>query len=401
MATRSGPTSASLRPLFIAVGAVVFVDTMFYAAVAPLLPALSREFHLSKLSAGVLTAAYPIGTLLGSLPSGRLVERAGPRATVYAGLGLLACSSLAFGFVNEIALLDVARFTQGVGGACSWAGGLAWLIAVVSPDRRGGAIGGSLGAAIGGALFGPVVGTLAQALGRAAVFSAVVVIAGALMVWVSRLPAAGVSGEDRSSVGLLDALRRPALALAMWLVALPAIASGSVNVLGPLRLGHLGASAAGIGATFLVAAAAEALISPVVGHVSDRRGRMLPLQIGLAAAAIVLLCFTLPATAPGQAVIIVVTTIALGVFWAPSMAMLSDAADSHGIGQGYALGLINLAWAAGVIIGSGGGGALAKATGDEAPFAVWALLCGGTLALVLAHPFREKLGFGLLSRQRE
>jgi MFS family permease len=187
----------------------------------------------------------------------------------------------------------------------------------------------------------------------------------------------------------------------MWLVALPAIASGAVNVLGPLRLGHLGASAAGIGATFLVAAAAEALISPVVGHVSDRRGRMLPLRIGLAAAAIVLLGFTVPATAPGQAVIIVVTTIAVGVFWAPSMAMLSDAADRDGIGQGYALGLINLAWAAGVIVGSGGGGALAKATGDETPFAVCALLCAGTLAIVLAHPVRDRLGFGVLSRQRE
>ena len=69
----------------------------------------------------------------------------------------------------------------------------------------------------------------------------------------------------------------------MWLVALPAIASGTMNVLGPLRLGELGAGAAGIGATFLVAAAIEAVMSPAVGHISDRRGRMFPLRIGLAA----------------------------------------------------------------------------------------------------------------------
>lgn len=371
--------------MFIAVGAVVFVDTMFYAAVAPLLPTLSREFHLSKLSAGVLTAAYPMGTLLGSLPAGRLAARAGTRTTVYAGLGLLALSSLAFAFVHDVALLDAARFAQGVGGACSWAGSLAWLMAVVDPVRRGGAIGGALGAAIGGALFGPVLGTLAQALSREAVFSGVAVIAGALMVVVSRLPTATGSegGEDPGSPRLLDTLRRPAVAAAMWLVALPAIASGSVNVLGPLRLGRLGASAVGVGATFLVAAGTEALISPVVGRLSDRRGRMLPLRIGLASACVVLLCFTLPTTAPAQAVIIVITTIALGVFWAPSMALLSDAADRNGIGQSYALGLINLAWAAGVIVGSGGGGALAKATGDEAPFAACAVLCAGTFALAL------------------
>ena len=42
-----------LRLLFLVAGAIVFVDTMFYAAVAPLLPTLTRELHLSKASAGV------------------------------------------------------------------------------------------------------------------------------------------------------------------------------------------------------------------------------------------------------------------------------------------------------------------------------------------------------------
>jgi len=44
----------SERRLVRAIGAVVFVDTMFYAAIAPLLPTLAHELHLSKLSAGVI-----------------------------------------------------------------------------------------------------------------------------------------------------------------------------------------------------------------------------------------------------------------------------------------------------------------------------------------------------------
>jgi MFS family permease len=397
---RSDVRSQSLRPLFIAIGAVVFVDTMFYAAVAPLLTTLAREFHLSKLSAGVLTAAYPVGTLIGSLPGGALAVRAGPRPTVYAGLGLLACSSLAFGLVHDVVLLDVARFAQGIGGACSWAGGLAWLIAEVPVEQRGGAIGGSLGAAIGGALFGPVVGTLAQALSRAVVFSAVVVIAAGLIAWVSRLPAPRVPARDQGTLPVWAAVRRPAIALGMWLVALPAIASGAVNVLGPLRLGRLGAGPAAIGATFLIAAAFEALMSPVVGRVSDRRGRMLPLRVGLSSAGVVLLFFTLPESAVLLAAVIVLTAVALGSFWAPAMAMLSDAAEGHGLALGYALALINLAWAGGQIVGSGGGGALAKAAGDEAPFAVCAALCLLTLAVVLARPVADKLELGLISRTR-
>ena len=87
-----------VRLLFLVASAVVFVDTMFYAAVVPLLPTLTHELHLSKASAGVLTAGYAAGTLVGAIPGGMLAARAGPRATIYAGLLLMGSSSLAFGF---------------------------------------------------------------------------------------------------------------------------------------------------------------------------------------------------------------------------------------------------------------------------------------------------------------
>jgi len=125
-----------LRLLFVVAGAVVFFDTVFYAAVVPLLPTLTRQLHLTKASAGVLTAAYAAGTLVGSLPGGMLAERAGPRVTLYTGLALMGGSSLAFGLLHNVALLDVARFIQGVGGACTWAGSMVWLI-IESPPERG------------------------------------------------------------------------------------------------------------------------------------------------------------------------------------------------------------------------------------------------------------------------
>jgi MFS family permease len=378
-----------LRLLFLVAGAVVFFDTVFYAAVVPLLPTLTRQLHLTKASAGILTAGYAAGTLVGSLPGGMLAERAGPRVTLYTGLALMGGSSLAFGLLHNVALLDAARFIQGVGGACTWAGSMVWLIIESPADRRGSAIGGALAAGIGGALFGPVVGTLAHALGRGPVFSAVVLVAAALAVAVAMLPRPAAPELDPERARLSRQIRQPAIVLGMWLVVLPALASGSMNVLAPLRLGRLGAGAAGIGATFLIAAGVEAVISPVVGHVSDRRGRMLPLRIGLAGAAVALALFTVPGTALLLAVVIVLETVALGTFWAPAMAMLSDAADSHGMSQAYALALVNFAWAAGQIAGAGGGGSLAKATGDVVPFALAAGLCALTLGL-LAWSEREK-----------
>ena len=54
-----------MRRLFLLVGAVILVDTMFYAAITPLLPTYRDELGLSKTAAGVLSASYAAGTLIG------------------------------------------------------------------------------------------------------------------------------------------------------------------------------------------------------------------------------------------------------------------------------------------------------------------------------------------------
>ena len=87
-----------MRRLFWLVAAVVLVDTMFFAAVAPLLPHYSDELDLSKTGAGVLTAAYPAGTFVGALPAGWLAIRWGVKPTLMLGLAMLGLSSLAFAF---------------------------------------------------------------------------------------------------------------------------------------------------------------------------------------------------------------------------------------------------------------------------------------------------------------
>src|SRR5579862_956788 len=124
-----------MRRLLAMVAAIVLVDTMFYAAIAPLLPYYSHHFHLAKSQAGVLSAAYAAGTLIGSIPAGWLAARVGVRATIMLGLGLMTAASVVFAFAHTIALLDLARFVQGLGGAASWAAGLAWLIERAPADR--------------------------------------------------------------------------------------------------------------------------------------------------------------------------------------------------------------------------------------------------------------------------
>src|SRR5918996_1934071 len=99
-----------MRRLLAFVCVIVFVDTVFYAAITPILPELSDQYGLSKTAAGVLAAAYPAGTFVGALPGGWLAARAGVRPAVLLGLGLLVASSAACALGDDIVLLDVARF---------------------------------------------------------------------------------------------------------------------------------------------------------------------------------------------------------------------------------------------------------------------------------------------------
>src|SRR4051812_50086421 len=125
-----------MRRLFLLVSAVVLVDTMFFAAVAPLLPHYAHELGLSKTGAGVLAAAYPAGTFAGGLPGGWLAARWGVKPTVLTGLALMVISSIGFAFANSGLMLDIARFGPGIGGAPPGAGGVGRAPAAPPPRPR-------------------------------------------------------------------------------------------------------------------------------------------------------------------------------------------------------------------------------------------------------------------------
>ena len=368
-----------MRKVFLLVGSIVFVDTAFYAAIVPLLPHYVEDLHLSQTAAGILTASYAAGTLLASLPGGICAARFGVKPTVLTGLSLLAVSSLVFGFGQSAAVLDAARFAQGVGGAFSWAGGFAWLMGVAPAERRGEIAGSVIAAAVFGVVAGPVVGAAAVELGAREVFGAVALTAIALFAWSVRVPAGAPSGQGIS--GLARANRAVWVGVALF--ALPSAFVGAIDVLLPLRLDALGAGAVLIAAIFLTAAVVEGTITPFVGRLSDRRGRLVPISIGLTASAALGALLPLIATLGLLLVGTVAIIAALAMFWAPASAMLSEESERIGMDQGLAGALMNLAWAGGQVIGGSLGGALADAAGDGAAYAVLVAACLISLAFVV------------------
>jgi MFS family permease len=370
-----------LRRLLLLASSIVFLDTVFFAAIVPLLPTYAAEFDLTKTGAGVLAAAYPAGTFIGALPGGWLTARIGVRPTVVVGLTTLIAASLAFAFANSILVLDVARFVQGLGGAASWAGAVGWLVAAGPRERRGELLGSAMAAAIVGALGGPVLGAAAVALGPEVVFSAVALAGVGLLVWALSTPA-HAPGPPPTLRFVLAAPGEPRIAVAMWLIVMVGLMFGTLDVLAPLRLDELGATAAVIGATFLVAAALEAGESPFIGRLSDRRGRVLPAFVGLAAAGVMVALLPWPGETWLLIAAVLVAAPSIGILWTPSMAMLSDGAEARGLEQGYAVALTNLAWSTGQTLGSAGGARLGEAYGDALPYLTLAGLCLLTLVLL-------------------
>jgi MFS family permease len=371
--------SVGISRLLLLVGAIVFVDTMFFAALTPLLPQYADELGLTKAGAGLLAAAYPLGAFLGGIPSGLTAARVGVKPTVVIGLGALAVTSTAFGFADSAWQLDVARLLQGVSSAFAWTGALAWLVGAAPVERRGTLIGSAFGAAIAGALFGPVIGGIASHAGTGKTFSAVAVLAVVLAAWA--LVSHAARPEERQP---LSALGRAVLdrRIQPWIgfVVLPALGFGTLGVLAPLRLSDLGWGSLAISATWLISAGFEAVISPVLGHVSDRHGRLLPIGAGLAASALVTALLPWPGHAALLAVLVVAAGISFGTFWTPAMSGLSDAAEARGLNYGYAFALVNLAWAPGQATGAALGGAVAKATDDAVPYLSLSAICALTLA---------------------
>ena len=90
---------------------------------------------------------------------------------------------------------------------------------------------------------------------------------------------------------------------------------------------------------------------------------------------------------PAVTWVLVVTGVAavttLGLIWAPAGALLSDASEASGLDQGFAFGLMNLAWAGGQVVGGAAGGGLADLTADAVSYG---LLAVGFAATFLGRP---------------
>ena len=149
-----------------------------------------------------------------------------------------------------------------------------------------------------------------------------------------------------------EAIARPQVLRATAFVMAPSILFGVIAVLVPLRMSDLGGGAGG--GRRRVHGRRRVRGGPLrVGRPGCRIawGGLRPYVFGMVVSAAGLAL--VPA---GQALgvivaLLIVMSVGAGLCFAPALAMLSDAAEASGLHQGLAAGLINVAWAAGQVLG--------------------------------------------------
>jgi MFS family permease len=361
-------------------GSIVFLDAMLFGAIIPLLPGFADDYDLTKLEAGILLGAYGGGALVGGIPGGLLVRRIGPKRGVLTGLTFLALASLGFALAGGPVALGIARFAQGVSSATTWSGALAWVAVSVPRQRRGQALGTVFGLAVFGFVVGPLFGGIADVVGIRPSFVGIAIVAACLAVGISAVEAP--AHEKQRPGAVRRALGDRAFVGGLWLNTLPALFFGALDVLVPLHLDTVGYGALAIAAVFVTAGLVEVAINPVVGRVSDRRGRLFPIRVSLAASVVVAAALALASEPLVVAALVIAASITFGGFYTPGMALVADRAEVAGLSQGIGFGVMNSAWAAGALLGPLVGGALANAFGDPVPYVLSGLLCGLTLVAV-------------------
>jgi MFS family permease len=370
-----------VRRLVVVISAIVFLDAMLFGALIPLVPGYVDAFDLTKLQAGLLVGAFGAGAILGGIPGGILAGRVGPKNAVVAGLVLLAVATFGLAFAGSPQTVGVARFLQGVSSALTWAGALSWVTVSTPRAVRGQLLGTVFGIAVLGAILGPMLGALAQIVGIRAGFAGIGVVALALATAALLQARAPVERVERGA--LRRAVADPAFVAGLWLNTLPALFFGVLDVLAPLALHAGGYGAVAIATVFLVAGLIETALNPLLGRLSDRRGRLLPIRWALSASigvGILLAFAQAPLLIAGLAV---AAAVSFGGFYTPGIALVSDRAEFAGLAQGLAFGLMNTTWAIGALVGPTIGGGLADAFGDAAPYLLCSLLCAVTLAAVV------------------
>ena len=371
------------RRLTLSVHALIFLSAATQFEITPLLPHIEHRFGVAEAATALLVAAPGLATLAVGIPIGLLTERLGARRVTIAAAVVLSLGAAGQALPAFAAIL-AARFVFGISYGAILTAGPAWLARAAdgaAPAR----LGATVTSASVGVIVGPAIGgLLGERLGVPAPFLLSAALGILMTVALLACPDGGAAALDAPPPAapwreLLAARRAPAVMAAAGGLAISGAVGGATQLLGPLGLHRAGASAATIGLIFSASALIYLLVSAVVVAAGNRAVTTRVNAIAALGIAATLIPGAVSTHAAALTCVLLLMTIPRATVGTISYPLAAGA----GISSGIAIGLVNAAWASGLVATPLLAGALGPALGTRGVFAViLALTAAGALCLI-------------------
>jgi multidrug resistance protein len=370
MREEAGSTSLRITsgtPLLLLVCFVVFIDSVGYGLVVPVLPLYARTLGVSDFANGFLFATYAIALFASAIPMGILSDKVGRKPFVLFGMFAMSAAFIFYALATSYSVLVIARVLDGLTAAATWSAALALLGDRFEENQMGSKIGLAMGSAAVGGIAGPLLGgILSDSFGYRAPFYAIAaacLVGGIAAIFLVERPRVGRA----ASLGwkaLRGVYTNKNVLVACLVTGVTTMGLGLLEPTLPLYFRRtFGMTRTAIGLVFGVTMLFYALASPLAGRISDSIGRRKPILAGLVLTAIIT-----PFIAVFKNVVVVCVLMgmfgaSIALFGTPSVPLVTDSLPRSGaLGEGNqygaAFGLLNFCWSLGYALGPILGGAL-------------------------------------------
>ncbi|MBM3346965.1 MAG: MFS transporter [Betaproteobacteria bacterium] len=364
-------------------------------SLAPLVQPITRDLGISHSAMGAVLGAWPLVYIAAAIPSGALMDRLGPRRTLFLAMLVISLSAVLRGMAETHLALFIAVATFGLGGPLVSIGAPKLVSLWFEGKERGLAMGiyitgPSLGAVAALSMTNSVFMPFFDGDWRRVLSAYALLTLAAALVWlaVSGYPASRamekkVASEPR--VGQLEVFakliaQRPVQLIMAMSVCMFFVTHGLANWLAEiLRAGGMTAAAAGYWASIpMVIGIASALLIPRLATPSRRTAILAGLIVTAGAATLLLQSDS----GPLLAIALVCHGIVRGAMTTVTVLLLMETPGVGSRHTGAASGLFFSAAEMGGVLGPLSIGVLHDASGNFAS-ALFALTAACALLLVL------------------
>lgn len=290
----------------------------------PLLPRYADQLGFNEFEIGILVASFFLGRVLFEFPVGLLSDYVGRRLIMWAALLLFSVTTAAYALTTVAAIMILLRLLQGVASSAFAVGSQSYINDLTPAQYRGLANGVISSAVNIGVVAGPVLsGMLSQAYSIHTPFWIGGAMGAASLVFCLTIPSVGIRKKQMarqvsfklSNLGhvLAPVFSLPPLFLSL-VHFLQWVGIAIFLTIAPIFTAEtLSWDANLVALAFAASGAVSALFSPLLGHLSDRSGRIWVIAAGLIVMALESLVVLLH---PGT--VLTIIAFALGGFGAPA-----------------------------------------------------------------------------------